>query len=194
MNMEYKIEQQLRKTIRHYNIPYHAHFLTFSCFQQLSLFSRERTKRWLIEAIINAKEKYRYALWAYVIMPEHIHLLVYPMLEKYNISLFLKTIKQSVARKAKHYLKENNPDWLNKLTVKRGPRNVFRFWQTGPGYDRNINSENELFEKIHYIHNNPVRRELVLTPQEWKWSSAGWYDGERDVMLPIDDFTVSSNL
>ncbi len=151
MNMEHKIEQQPRKTIRHYNIPYHAHFLTFSCFQQLSLFSRERTKRWIIEAIINAKEKYKYALWAYVIMPEHIHLLVYPMLEKYNISLFLKTIKQSVARKAKHYLKENNPDWLSKLTVKRGPKNVFRFWQTGPGYDRNINSENELFEKIHYI-------------------------------------------
>ncbi len=194
MNMEYKIEQQLRKTIRHYNIPYHAHFLTFSCFQQLSLFSRERTKRWLIEAIVSAKEKYKYALWAYVIMPEHVHLLVYPMLEKYNISLFLKTIKQSVARKAKHYLKENNPDWLNKLTVKRGPKNVFRFWQTGPGYDRNINSENELFEKIHYIHNNPVRRGIVLTPKQWKWSSASWYDGERDVMLPIDDFTVSSNL
>jgi len=193
MNMEYKIEQQLRKTIRHYNIPYHAHFLTFSCFQQLSLFSRERTRRWLIEAIVNAKEKYKYALWAYVIMPEHVHLLVYPMLEKYNISLFLKTIKQSVARKAKHYLKENNPDWLNKLTVKRGPKNIFRFWQTGPGYDRNINSENELFEKIHYIHNNPVRRGIVLAPQEWKWSSASWYDGERDVILPIDDFTVSSN-
>jgi len=167
--MKYKIEQQLRKTIRHYNIPCHAHFLTFSCYQQFSLLSRKRTRRWLIEAIIKAKDKYKYALWAYVIMPEHAHLLVYPMIEKYNISFFLKTLKQSVAKKAKHYLKENNPDWLNKLTVKRGPKNVFRFWQTGPGYDRNINSENELFEKIHYIHNNPVRRGLVLAPQEWKW-------------------------
>jgi len=193
MDMEYKKEQHLRKTIHHYNLPCHAHFLTFSCYQQLPLLSRKRTRLWLIEAIIKAKEKYKYALWAYVIMPEHVHLLVYPMIEKYNISSFLKTLKQSVARKAKHYLKESNPAWLKKLTVKRGSKNVFRFWQTGPGYDRNINSENELFEKIHYIHNNPVKRELVFTPQEWKWSSAGWYNGDKDVILPIDDFIVPSN-
>ena len=147
----------------------------------------------MVEAIIKAKEKYKYALWAYVIMPEHVHLLVYPMIEKYNISSFLKTLKQSVARKAKYYLNENNPAWLNKLTVKRGQKNVFRFWQTGPGYDRNINSEDELFEKIIYIHNNPVKRELVTEPQQWKWSSAGWYEGERDVILPINDLEVSSH-
>ncbi len=192
--MKYKKEQQLRKTIRHYNIPCHAHFLTFSCYQQLPLLSLKLTKRWLIEAIVNAKKKYEYALWAYVIMPEHVHLLVYPMIEEYNISFFVKTIKQSVSRKAKHYLKENNTEWLNKLTIKRGSKNVFRFWQTGPGYDRNINSENELFEKIHYIHNNPVKRELVTEQQEWKWSSAGWYYGESDVVLPIDDLEVFFNL
>ncbi|MGR3293013.1 MAG: REP-associated tyrosine transposase [Candidatus Scalindua sp.] len=191
--MEYKKKQQLRKTIRHYNIPCHAHFLTFSCYQQFQLLSRKHTRHWLIEAIVNAKEKYKYALWAYVIMPEHVHLLVYSMIEKYNISSFLKTLKQSVARKAKHYLNENNPAWLNKLTVKRGSKNVFRFWQSGPGYDRNINSEDELFEKINYIHNNPVKRELVTEPNEWKWSSASWYDGERDVLLPIDDLEVSSH-
>jgi putative transposase len=192
--MEYKKEQQLRKTIRHYNIPCHAHFLTFSCYQQFQLLSRKRTRRWLIEAIVDAKEKYKYALWAYVIMPEHVHFLVYPMIEGYNISSFLKTLKQSVARKAKHYLKENNPAWLSKLTVQRGAKKVFRFWQTGPGYDRNINTEDELFEKIYYIHNNPVKRGLVSAPYEWEWSSACWYDGERDVILPIDDFVVPSNL
>ncbi len=123
-------------------------------------------------------------------MPEHVHLLVYPLVQTYNISTFLKTLKQSVARKAKHYLHENNPNWLDKLTVKRGLRKVFRFWQAGPGYDRNINSENELFEKIHYIHNNPVKRGLVSTPQEWEWSSARWYNGERDVLLVIDELNT----
>ena len=146
--MEYIIKQQRRKTICHYNDQGHAHFLTFSCYRRLSLLSRERTRHWLIEAIIQAKEKYKYALWAYVIMPEHVHLVVYPLVQEYNISLFLKTLKQSVARKAKHYLEENNRDWLARLTVERGIRKVFRFWQTGPGYDRNINRRNELFEKF----------------------------------------------
>ncbi|MFQ5687440.1 MAG: transposase, partial [Candidatus Scalindua sp.] len=187
INMKYKIEQQLRKTVRHYNIPYHAHFLTFSCYRQLPLLNRKRTRNWLIKAILDAKERHKYALWAYVIMPEHVHLIIYPLVKIYDISSFLKSVKQSVARKAKHYLQVHDHGWLEKLTVKRGTRKVFRFWQTGPGYDRNINSENELLEKIHYVHNNPVRRGLVLTPHEWQWSSAGWYNGQRDVRLEIDD-------
>lgn len=190
MYMDYKIKNQWKKTIYHYNSPGHAHFLTFSCYQRLPLLSRERTRHWLIEAITRAKEKYKYALWAYVIMPEHVHLMVYPMVQEYNISFFLKTLKQSVARKAKHYLEENNRDWLKRLTVERGTRKVFRFWQTGPGYDRNINSKNALFEKIHYMHNNPVKRGLVSTPQEWKWSSAGWYNGEKNVILAMDNFNL----
>ena len=185
--MKYKIEQQLRKTISHYNIPCHAHFLTFSCCRQLPLLNLERTRNWLIEAILDAKERHKYALWAYVIMLEHVHLIIYPLAKIYDISSFLKSVKPSVARKAKHYLQVHDLGWLERLTVKRGTRKVFRFWQTGPGYDRNINSENELFEKIHYVHNNPVRRGLVLTPHEWQWSSAGWYNGEKDVRLEIDD-------
>lgn len=184
------MEHQQRKTICHYNIPNHAHFLTFSCCQRLPLLNRERTRRWVVESIVQAKEKHWYELWAYVIMPEHVHLIVCPRVQEYCISSFLKTVKQSVARRAKHYLKENNREWLERLTVRRGERKVFRFWQTGPGYDRNIASKDELFEKIHYIHKNPVRRGLALAPHEWKWSSAGWYDGERGVVLALDGFVL----
>jgi len=53
-----------------------------------------------------------------------------------------------------------------------------------------ISKEEKLFEKILYIHNNPVTRGLVLTPQEWKWSCARWYSGERDDMLAIDDIIL----
>ncbi len=56
--MEYKMEQQRRKTICHYDSPGYAHFLTFSCYKQIPLLNRERTRRWLIEAIIEAKENY----------------------------------------------------------------------------------------------------------------------------------------
>ena len=181
------MKQLRRKTIRHFNDPGHAHFLTFSCFRQLPLLNREQTRHWFIQAIGNSREKYGFALLAYVIMPEHAHLIVFPLLPDYEIASFLKAIKQSVARKAKHFLYEHNRDWLEKLTVQRGNRKVFRFWQTGPGYDRNVHTEDELFEKIVYIHNNPVRRGLVSTPEEWKWSSANWYNGKRNAELAIDD-------
>jgi len=146
------MKQQNRKTIHHFNDPGHAHFLTFSCYQQLPLLRRERTRHWIVQAVVNAKVKHSFALLGYVIMPEHVHLIVFPLRKTYDLALFLKSIKQSVARKAKHFLYGHNRDWLEKLTVKRGNRRVFRFWQTGPGYDRNIHSEDEIIEKITYIN------------------------------------------
>ncbi len=70
-----------RKTIKHYNYPGHAHFLTFSCFKRLALLDRERARNWFVQALSEAKEKYEFALWAYVIMPEHAHLIIFPQLE-----------------------------------------------------------------------------------------------------------------
>ena len=61
-----------------------------------------------------------------------------------------------------------------------------RFWQAGGGYDRNIRDEEEMLEKARYIHANPVRRGLVDSPADWKWSSARWYEGVRDGELVID--------
>lgn len=61
-----------------------------------------------------------------------------------------------------------------------------RFWQRGGGYDRNVRDRDELMEKIRYVHLNPVRRGLVERPEEWAWSSARWYDGDRGGVVPID--------
>ena len=179
-----------RKTIRHFNDPGHIHFLTFSCYQQLPFFKSDRAKQWLVEAIVKAREKHKFALVAYVIMSEHAHLLIQPYLPNYDIAALLKGIKQPVARRAKRFLEEKNPAWLKKLTVKRRDREVFRFWQAGPGYDRNIRDEKELLEKIQYIHNNPVKNGLAATPEDWPWSSAGWYLDRRDGRIATDGGTV----
>ena len=72
-----------------------------------------------------------------------------------------------------------------RLTDSRGS---VRFWQRGGGYDRNIHTENELEEKIVYIHENPVRRGLVLQATDWRWSSARWYAGVRTGQLEVDWF------
>ncbi|NTV57463.1 MAG: hypothetical protein HGA74_09275 [Deltaproteobacteria bacterium] len=179
-----------RKKIRHFNDPGHIHFLTFSCYQQLPFFKSDRTREWLVEAIANAGGKHKFSLLAYGIMPEHAHLLIRPHLLNYDISAILKAIKQPVARKAKRFLEGENIGWLKKLTVKRGNREVFRFWQVGPGYDRNIRDEKELLEKIQYIHNNPVKNGLAATPEGWLWSSAGWYLDRRDGKITIDGGTM----
>ncbi len=74
------------KTCKRYNIPGHAHELTFTCFRRFQLLSRERTCRWPIDAVGRARSCHAFDIWAYVIMPEHVHLLIFPRGESYNIS------------------------------------------------------------------------------------------------------------
>ena len=64
---------------------------------------------------------------------------------------------------------------------------VFRYWQEGPGYDRNLTSPEAVNGSIEYIHLNPVRRGLISDPHEWRWSSCRFYatDGQcQDPALP----------
>jgi len=103
-----------------------------------------------------------------------------------QFSLFLQAIKEPVARRAVAYLKAYAPEWLTKLRVREGKRIRHRFWQPGGGYDRNVTSWSALRAMIDYIHANPVRRGLVSKPEEWEWSSARWYSGQRPVPIEMD--------
>jgi len=87
-----------KKCIR-YNIPGHAHELTFSCYRNRRFLLSERTCQLLIESIEKAREEHHFSLWAYVIMPDHVHLLIQPRDNEYNISNILKEIKTDPVRK-----------------------------------------------------------------------------------------------
>jgi len=66
----------------------------------------------------------------------------------------------------------------------------YRFWQRGGGYDRNLWSPEEIHEKIHYIHANPVRRGLVVRPEDWPWSSYATWMNVGEPVVPIDKQSV----
>ena len=119
-------------------------------------------------------------------MPEHVHLVLLPHPGTPIESIFT-TIKLSVSRKAIHWLKENSPAYLDEL-VDRQPngKQSYRFWQRGGGYDRNLRSVRDIHEKIRYVHFNPVQRELVAKPEDWKWSSAVAWSTGVDLPLSID--------
>jgi putative transposase len=176
----------VEKRRRRYNEPGQPRELTFSCYRHYPFLTRERTREWCREALEAARSEFCLQLWAYVLMPEHVHLLVYPGAAPGDVSPFLQAVKEPVARKAIAYLKANAPDWLARLTVQEGKRIRHRFWQPGGGYDRNITSSTTLRSVIDYIHANPVRRGLVSKAEEWEWSSARWYAGLRPVKIEMD--------
>ena len=166
--------------------PRQARELTFSCYKRFEFLSRDRTRQWFIDALIEARQKFPFDLWAYVIMPEHVHLLVYPHDDCPNVGLVAGSIKESVSRPAIRFLEEHAPEWIPRITVHEGKRIRRRFWQPGGGYDRNVVELATLQMMIDYTHMNPVRRGLVARPEDWLWSSARWYAGIRPVPIEMD--------
>jgi len=178
--------QQKHKTCRRYNELGHAHALTFSCYQRLPLLSKPRSCQWLADAIILARQQHAFHVWAYVFMPEHAHLLIWPT-GPYDISKILATIKQSVVRKAIPWLRVHSPAFLPRLLDQQpSGKRSYRFWQRGGGYDRNLTEPPTIFAEIDYMHGNPLRRGLCLGAEDWFWSSAADYARKRRGPIPID--------
>ena len=168
----------------------HAHYLTFSCFQNRRFLSSKRTLLWFVEALRAAREKNLFDLWAWVAMPEHAHVLVWPR-PGVTVSRILSALKQPVSKRALVYLRRGNSTGLRALAdVQPSGEVAYRFWQRGGGYDRNIFTAAEVREKIGYIHANPVRRALVRHPSDWPWSSwPAWTKGT-DEPVPVDRQSV----
>lgn len=166
-----------RKTVRKLNYPSHAHFLTFSCYRRMTLLKHTVWKEWLGESIRRACAQHDVALWAYVFMPEHVHLLLHPRQQKYNLSPIETTIKLSSSKRIINSLKEQNSSFLEKLRVRERPGKwCYRFWQEGGGHDKNVVSVKDAAQIATYCHNNPVKRGLVRDPADWRWSSFRWLE------------------
>jgi putative transposase len=172
--MAYPTRRRRRKSS---NEPGHAHELTFTCYRRFRFLQAERTCVWLAEAIAAARQKWDFAIWAYVFMPEHVHIIVWPRRAKYEVSSIFAAIKEPVGRTAVTYLERHAPEWLPRITRQRGQRWERLFWQSGGGFDRNIVEPRTLMTMLDYLHMNPVRRGLAERTTDWRWSSAGWYAG-----------------
>jgi putative transposase len=187
--VEYEIGSsiyQYKKRVK-FNHPNHAHFLTFSCHQRKPFLKSENCCEWLGASIRKSCDKHQFSLWAYVFMPEHVHLLVFPNNQKYDIGEFLHSVKLPVARRAITKLKNEYPDFLRHLSSGDG----YRFWLPGGGFDSNLWTWKFIIQKAEYCHNNPVKRGLVSEPQQWKWSSYSALVQNKPGPLKVDEWRDS---
>jgi len=168
---------------RRYDILGHCRFLTFSCRHQLPLFTNDAIKRAFTARLAKVRSTHAVSIVAWVIMPEHVHLLLHPDVSEAPMSRVLSALKRPFAEEVLHRWRSLDAPILHRITDTKGHA---RFWERGGGYDRNVTTSTELVEKINYIHFNPVRRGLVETPADWAWSSARWYAGLTEGPVKID--------
>lgn len=129
------------------------HFITFSCFHRLPFLEAPAAKETFEFVLEQTRSRHQARVYAYVPMPEHIHLLIDepPLI---LVAQFLKALKQITSRK----LRGNRP----------------QFWQDRY-FDSNIRRGSARSEVIRYIHRNPVKRGLAASPERYRWSSFNHY-------------------
>jgi putative transposase len=171
----------------------HVHFLTFSCYRRLQFFRHESVKEVMVDAMIRTRAKLGIRRIGYVIMPEHVHLLVFPVPvgaeEPVPISQVLHHVKQYAGRQGKGALRSI---WREHHTLGALPMDRWAlgsgdkpFWKTR-GYDFNVTTDKTLRAKLDYMHRNPVTRGLVDQPEQWAWSSYRYYELDDDSLIAMD--------
>ncbi len=161
--------QQNRRHRVRYECPGHIRFLTWACYKHMPLLRGAGARDCLLKQIMTARSVCGFKLYAWAIMPDHVHLLLRPELDVSDVSMILRTIKEPSARAILAQWRLQNARILDRLV---SPRGTTHFWERGGGYDRNIYSREEFVEKYAYIHSNPVRAGLVKHDADWAWSSA----------------------
>jgi putative transposase len=160
----------------------HLHFITFSCFERRPLLGSPVARNVFIEALGEIRKRYRFKLAGYVVMPEHVHLLISEP-EVSNPSTALMALKYRVARD----LRGGRPRSKGPLFVPnaREVSQLPRFWQHR-FYDFNVFSGAKEKEKLEYMHANPVTRGLATNPGAWIWSSFLFYAAREQGIISID--------
>jgi putative transposase len=158
------------------------HFVTFSCYRRQPLLGTAWARDRFVRILDEVRSRQGFRLIGYVVMPEHVHLLISEDDER-SPSKVLQVLKQKAARTLLKKPKRRSPAQL-RLPFGDGAGEA-HFWQRR-FYDFNVWSEKKLLEKLRYMHANPVQRKLVQHPRDWPWSSWASYEGRGEAKIAVD--------
>ena len=157
-------------------IPFsHTEFLTATIVHWQHLLKDDNCKQIIIDSLEWLVTEKRCIVYAFVIMPNHIHLL-WKMSDLLKRERTQGALISFTAHAFKKYLKESYPFTLEKYYVDAVDRN-YQFWQKKPMI-KECWSEHFFLQKLNYIHSNPCQPHwnLAAFPDDYKWSSAGFYE------------------
>jgi putative transposase len=140
--------------LKRYQQTHDLHFITFSCYHRAPLLDTAGSRDVVVSALEQTRRWYGFYIIGYVVMPEHVHLLISEP-QRGTLGSALQMFKQRVSQKLRRH--SSTPFWQPRY------------------YDFNIWSEHKRVEKLRYLHRNPVERGLVASPEDWVWSSFRHY-------------------
>jgi len=163
-----------------YHNPEGVYFVSFTIVYWISVFIREQYFNVIIKHLKFAQKEKGLVLYAYCIMPNHVHLIFSSEINE--PSKLLQSFKSNTAKELIGLIKENNQEsrkdwmlWMFKRAVKKYNKvSNHQFW-IHHSHPIEIWSNKMFDQKRDYIHNNPVTGGFVEKPYYWKYSSARNY-------------------
>jgi len=160
------------------------HFITCSCYRRQALLGTARSRDLFLTVLEQVRRRYQFVVVGYVVMPEHIHLLISEP-QKRTPSTAMQALKLSFARRFLGQMRRRRNSAQANLFAD-GPRHI---WQKR-FYDFNVWTSRKRAEKLRYMHRNPVKRGLVESPELWRWSSYRAYSLGETGTVRINEWEV----
>jgi len=162
---------------------FNCFFITTTFKDWLPLFINEDYYKIVTDSLLFCLNKYNASLISYVLMPTHIHLILF-FNDKIDVSGFMRDMKKFTSVEIRKLIRlEHRKEVLNHILYHSHGQN-YKVWM-----DRFdcvfIKSKKVLFTKMKYIHENPLRKGLVEREEDWMFSSASFYKTEIQGQLPI---------
>jgi putative transposase len=174
-------------TFDSWHVPAHIYFVTASICGWKQLFVESAYAEIILNSLAWLRKEKRMTLYAFVLMPSHLHAVVMPV--DRSIGDLLQEFASFTAHAILHQLRSDNRQELLKFfhEQRRDKRHEHGIWQDIQA--KNIFSGKFLAQKMEYIHQNPVAKEwkFVQDRADYKYSSACFYDDDRKPIIEIDD-------
>ena len=156
-------------------------FFTATCLNWQNLLSHQKHKDIIMSSLKFLVDENRIWLYGYVIMPNHVHILWRKQdlwIDKNIQQPFLKFTAQQI----KFHLSANFPEELENYKSSQADR-LYHFWERRP-FNARMNNRFLFEQKLDYIHNNPIKKQLCDLPENYIYSSARFYlMGEKNTLL-----------
>ena len=180
MSRKYKIQDQ--------SVLY---FVTFTVIQWLDVFIRKEYKDIFLDSIRYCQQNKGLEVYAYCIMSSHVHMII-GQSGSQKLEDIIRDIKKFTAVKIVEAIKSNSREsrrelfiWLFERAGKQNSNNKnFQFWQQH-NHSIELNTNEMIDQRLDYIHNNPVEAGIVMSPEEYLYSSAVNYAGLPEKLIEV---------
>jgi len=127
------------------------YFVTTCTYQRKAILARGEVAKILIREWCSARERHRWAIGRYVIMPDHVHFFCAPEFDAKTLPIFVGSWKEWTSKAIKRQLGLTNSVWQEEF------------------FDHVLRSSESYSEKWNYVRNNPVRHGFVTDADDWPW-------------------------